>query len=75
VAEGVEATVPATGPVASTLESLACGLRAGLGYLGAADIGQLARTARYVRQSPAGLVESGVHDVRVDEPVAAGRPS
>lgn len=72
VAEGVEATVPSTGPVADSLAQLSGGLRAGMGYIGAQTLAELADKARYVRQSPAGLVESGVHDVRVDVASPAG---
>ena len=39
------------------------GLRSGMGYCGAATIGELHSKARFVRISPAGLRESHVHDV------------
>ena len=63
VPEGIEAAVPATGPVGDTLDALVGGLRAGMGYLGAADLTALRAHAQFVRQSTAGLHESRVHDV------------
>ena len=45
------------------LENLAGGIRAGLGYLGAADLPALAKNARFIRVTPAGQRESAPHDV------------
>jgi IMP dehydrogenase len=39
------------------------GLRAGMGYCGAANIRELQDKAKFLRVSPAGLRESHVHDV------------
>ena len=39
------------------------GLRSGMGYCGARDIGEVQRKARFLRVSSAGLCESHVHDV------------
>jgi IMP dehydrogenase len=39
------------------------GLKSGMGYLGAENIAELRRKARFVRISAAGLKESHVHDV------------
>jgi IMP dehydrogenase len=39
------------------------GLRAGMGYCGAATIKELQEKARFLRVSSAGLRESHVHDV------------
>ncbi len=63
VPEGIEGRVPFKGPVSATLTQFVGGVRAGMGYLGAKDLGQLATNARFVRISPAGLRESHVHDV------------
>jgi IMP dehydrogenase len=63
VPEGVEASVPYRGPVEDILHQLVGGLRSGLSYAGAASIPQLQDTAEFVRLSPAGLKESGPHDV------------
>ncbi len=39
------------------------GLKAGMGYLGAATIQELHKKAKFVKISAAGLKESHVHDV------------
>lgn len=61
--EGVEALKEASGPVDSVLTQLIGGIQSGMGYLGAANLGQLRDKARFIRVSPAGQRESGTHDV------------
>jgi len=61
--EGIEALKEVAGSVSETVESLAGGLRAGLGYLGAEDINALRERARFVQVTPAGQKESSPHDV------------
>jgi IMP dehydrogenase len=39
------------------------GLRSGMGYVGAADLGQLHQRASFVRITNAGLIESHPHGV------------
>ena len=63
VPEGIEGRVPYKGDVMATIDQLAGGLRAGMGYLGAGNIAELRANARFMRVSPAGLAESHVHDV------------
>ena len=63
VPEGIEGRVASKGPCADFVFQLVGGLKAGMGYCGAGDIGTLQRKARFVRVSPAGLRESHVHDV------------
>jgi IMP dehydrogenase len=63
VPEGIEGRVPYKGSLGSTLHQLAGGLRAGMGYVGARDLGELRSKTRFMRVSPAGLSESHVHDV------------
>lgn len=63
VPEGVEATVPYRGPVASILTQLVGGLRSGMSYAGARTIAELQATAEFVLITRAGLEESGPHDV------------
>ncbi|HAM70849.1 MAG TPA: malate dehydrogenase [Verrucomicrobiales bacterium] len=62
-AEGVEALKEVSGTVDSVLTQLIGGIQSGMGYLGAADLGQLRQKARYIRVSPAGQREAGPHDV------------
>jgi IMP dehydrogenase len=66
VPEGIEGRVGYKGPVASVLHQLVGGLRAGMGYTGSADIGELQRNTRFRRITGAGLRESHVHDVSID---------
>jgi IMP dehydrogenase len=63
VPEGIEGRVAHKGSVAGMIHQLVGGLRAGMGYCGAADIRALQREARFVRITPAGVRESHVHDV------------
>jgi IMP dehydrogenase len=63
VPEGVEAMVPARGPVKDIVYQLIGGLRSGLSYAGAATIEELWTQAEFVRITAAGQRESGTHDV------------
>jgi IMP dehydrogenase len=65
VAEGVEAAVPYRGAVDDLLAQLIGGLRSGLSYGGACTIRELRETAEFVQITPAGVQESGPHDVDV----------
>jgi IMP dehydrogenase len=65
VPEGVEGQVPYKGPVAAVLHQLAGGLRAAMGYVGAATVPEFQDRARFVRITGAGLRESHVHDVAI----------
>jgi IMP dehydrogenase len=63
VPEGIEGRVVAKGPLADLTYQLVGGLRSGMGYCGARNIGELQEKARFLRISPAGLREGHVHDV------------
>ena len=63
VPEGIEGRVPYRGPLADMVYQLVGGLRAGMGYCGAASIPELWEKARFIRITAAGLKESHVHDV------------
>ena len=65
VPEGVEGQVPYKGAVANVLHQLIGGLRAGMGYVGAATVADFHAKAEFVRISGAGLRESHVHDVTI----------
>ncbi len=65
VPEGIEGRVPYRGSLSSSVHQLHGGLRSGMGYCGAASLGELRSKARFVRISSAGLSESHVHDVIV----------
>jgi IMP dehydrogenase len=63
VPEGIEGRVPSKGPLADLVFQMVGGLRAGMGYCGAANIAELQEKSKFVRISPAGLREGHVHDV------------
>jgi len=63
VPEGIEGRVAHKGSVAAMIHQLTGGLRAGMGYCGAADVPSLQRDARLIRVTPAGHREGHVHDV------------
>ena len=65
VPEGVEGRVTALGPLEPFIHQLVGGLRAGMGYVGAATLDELREKARFVRISGAGLRESHPHDIRI----------
>jgi IMP dehydrogenase len=66
VPEGVEAMVAYRGPLREVLAQLVGGLRSGMSYCNARTIEELQQNARFVRITPAGLRESGPHDVVLD---------
>ena len=63
--EGIEGRVPYRGPLGNILHQLVGGLRAAMGYCGAADIPAFQQRARFIRITGAGLRESHVHDVHM----------
>jgi IMP dehydrogenase len=65
VPEGIEGQVPYKGPIGAIIHQLVGGLRAAMGYVGAADIETFQSTARFIRITGAGLRESHVHDVQI----------
>jgi IMP dehydrogenase len=65
VPEGIEGQTPYKGPIAPVLHQLIGGLRASMGYVGAATIADFQARARFVRITGAGLRESHVHDVMI----------
>jgi IMP dehydrogenase len=65
VPEGIEGQVPYKGPAAGVLHQLAGGLRAAMGYVGAANLAEFREKARFMRISSAALRESHVHDVTI----------
>ncbi|WP_414471220.1 IMP dehydrogenase [Microvirga sp. M2] len=65
VPEGVEGQVAYKGPVSGVLHQLTGGLRASMGYVGAATLPEFREKAQFIRISSAGLRESHVHDVTI----------
>ncbi|MBK7084051.1 MAG: IMP dehydrogenase [Flavobacteriales bacterium] len=64
VPEGISGRVPYKGKLAEVVHQLVGGLRAGMGYCGAPDMGVLKR-ARFIRITTAGMKESHPHDVYI----------
>ncbi|RME91584.1 MAG: IMP dehydrogenase [Anaerolineae bacterium] len=64
VPEGVEAVVPYRGNVSEILYQLVGGLRSALSYGGAHNIRELQENAEFIEITPAGVRESGPHDVQ-----------
>jgi IMP dehydrogenase len=65
VPEGIEGRVPYKGPLSPYVYQLCGGIRAGMGYCGAATIPLLQERARFVRITAAGVRESHPHDVTI----------
>jgi IMP dehydrogenase len=65
VPEGIEGQVPYKGPVGAVLHQLVGGLRAGMGYVGAANLTDLRSRARFIRISSAAARESHTHGVAI----------
>ena len=65
VPEGIEGQTPYKGPISPVIHQLVGGLRAAMGYVGAATIADFQERARFVRITGAGLRESHVHDVMI----------
>ena len=63
--EGIEGRVAYKGPVGPVLHQLVGGLKASMGYCGAADMAAFRGHGRFVRITNAGLSESHVHDVAI----------
>lgn len=63
VPEGIVGRIPYRGTIKENIFQMLGGLKAGMGYLGAATIADLRKKAKFVRISAAGLRESHVHDV------------
>lgn len=63
VPEGVEGRVPYKGKLSDFIYQLVGGVRAGMGYVGAANLRELREKARWVRITSSGLIESHPHSV------------
>ena len=65
VPEGIEGQVPFKGPARDVIHQLVGGVKAAMGYTGAATLADLRERARFVQITGAGLRESHVHDVTI----------
>ena len=64
VPEGIAARVPYKGRLSEVVYQLIGGLRAGMGYCGAANIEDL-KKARFVKITQAAVIESHPHDITI----------
>jgi IMP dehydrogenase len=74
VPEGIEGRVPHRGALASNIEQLIGGLQAGMGYVGAANLGELRTRAKFIQVTDAGVRENHVHDVFITKEAPNYRP-
>ncbi len=63
VPEGIEGRTPFKGRLAPVIHQLLGGIRASMGYTGAATIEQMRTKSQFIRVTSAGMRESHVHDV------------
>ena len=63
VPEGIEGRVPYKGKVSDFIYQFVGGIRSGMGYVGAPDLNELYRKAKFISISSAGLIESHPHSV------------
>ncbi len=67
VPEGVEGRVPYRGSVSEIIYQLKGGLRSGMGYCGMHNIEELRTSAKFIRITNAGLLESHPHDISISK--------
>jgi IMP dehydrogenase len=65
VPEGIEGQVPYRGPLGAVAHQLVGGLRAAMGYVGAATVADLHARGQLVQITAAGLKESHPHDIQM----------
>lgn len=65
VPEGIEGKVPYKGNATGIVHQLLGGIKSGMGYVGALDIDELQKKAKFVQITSQGLRESHVHDVSI----------
>jgi len=59
--EGISTTIPLKGDVEDVLDKISRNIRSGLSYTGARNLSELRAKARFLKQSPSGLMESRTH--------------
>lgn len=65
VPEGIEGRVPYRGPLSNIIHQLIGGLRASMGYVGAATIEDVRSKAQFVKVTSAGVTEAHPHDIQI----------
>ena len=67
VPEGVEGRVEYKGNVSEIIYQLQGGLRSSMGYIGASDLNQIKKNAKFIKITKAGFYESMVHSVEMTQ--------
>ena len=67
VPEGVEGRVEYKGNVSKIIYQLKGGLRSSMGYIGAKNLGQMTKNAKFIKITKAGFYESMVHSVEMTQ--------
>ena len=67
VPEGVEGRVECKGRVSKIIYQLQGGLRSSMGYIGAKNLSEIRKRARFVKITKAGFYESMVHSVEITQ--------
>jgi IMP dehydrogenase len=67
VPEGVEGRVPYKGPLADSIHQLMGGVKAGMGIVGAADLKELRKKAKFIKITSAAATESHPHGVAISK--------
>lgn len=67
VPEGIEGRVPYRGKLSEVVYQMVGGLKAAMGYCGTKNIYELKTKGKFVKISPAGLMESHPHDVVITQ--------
>lgn len=67
VPEGIEGRVPYKGRLSDVIHQIVGGLKAAMGYCGAATIGEMKEKARFYKITNAGLRESHPHDITITQ--------
>ncbi|NID05780.1 IMP dehydrogenase [Luteibacter jiangsuensis] len=65
VPEGIEGRVPYRGPLRNIIHQLIGGLRASMGYMGAATVEEIHAKAQFVKVTGAGVREAHPHDIQI----------
>ena len=67
VPEGVEGRVEYKGSLSKIIYQLKGGLRSSMGYIGAKNLNQITRNAKFIKITKAGFYESMVHSVEMTQ--------
>ena len=67
VPEGVEGRVEYKGNVSEIIYQLKGGLRSSMGYIGAKNLSQISKNAKFIKITKAGFYESMVHSVEITQ--------